>query len=186
MTLREVIFLTWGYYRAGQTLQDEVLAMYCDDLSDLDPQACMAAYRAYRRNPANKTFPLPAQIRELVAPGEFIAPEVMARETAARIVGAISKFGWNNSKEAQMYIGPEGWQAVQRQGGWSHMCEQTSKFNELTLQAQLRDQLIGVFKYGAHAIEQSIGISSDRRGELEPVDFKRITDRKNENDKDPA
>lgn len=166
MTLRQTILATANYY--GRQLDEQLLEMYHDDLADLDPSACIQAYAQYRRNPANKTFPLPAQIRELVAPEQFIAPEVQARETAARIIGAISKFGWNNGREAKVFIGPEGWEAVQRQGGWEHLCEQTSKYNEVTLQAQLRDQLVGTFKYGSRAIEESIGISSSNRsGELE-------------------
>lgn len=170
MTLRQTILAMANYY--GRTIDEGLLEMYHEDLSDLDPGACMAAYREYRRNPANRTFPLPAQIRELVCPEDFVAPEVKAREVAARIVGAISSFGWTNAKEAQVYIGTEGWQAVLRQGGWSHLCEQTSKFNELTLQAQLRDQLIGVFKHGADAIEQAIGITSKPRvSELGPASF---------------
>lgn len=182
MTLRQTILTMANYY--GRTIDEALLEMYADDLSDLDPLKCMAAYAQYRRNPANKTFPLPAQIRELVCPDEFVAPEVRARETAARIIGAISRFGWNNAKEAQVYVGPEGWAAVQRQGGWSHLCEQTSKFNELTLQAQLRDQLIGVFKHGAVAIAESIGAPTQRSGELGRIDFAKLTGKRDGGDDD--
>lgn len=185
MNLKQMIALTFAYYCRGQTLEDAVLALYAEDLADLDPQACIAAYAQYRRNPANRTFPLPAQIRELVCPEEFVAPEVKAREVAARIVGAISSYGYTNAREAQMHIGPEGWQAVLRQGGWSHLCEQTSKFNELTLQAQLRDQLIGVFKHGAIAIEQAIQLhGGPRKSELGPADFAKLTGR--DDDKEGA
>jgi hypothetical protein len=187
-TLRQTILAMASYY--GRTLDEGLLEMYHEDLADLDPLKCMAAYAQYRRNPENKTFPLPAQIRELVCPDEFVAPEVKARETAARIIGAISKFGWSNAKEAQVYIGPEGWQAVQRQGGWSHLCEQTSKYNELTLQAQLRDQLVGTFKHGSRAIEQSIGAlthRNNRTGELEPVaDVVAMIASRKDDDQEPA
>lgn len=173
--IKEAIVATADFYSAQ--MSEAKLMMFYEDLCDLDENAVCTAYRNYRRNPANRQNPLPAQIRELVAPGEFIAPEALARETAARIIGAISQFGWNNGREAQVYIGPEGWNAVLRQGGWSHLCEQTSKFNELTLQAQLRDQLIGVFKYGSSAIEQALGVASKpRAGELtQGFEFKRLT-----------
>lgn len=161
MTLHQAIIATFAYYNRGQTLEDMVLEMYVDDLSDLDPAACISAYQQYRRNPKNRTFPLPAQVREIVNPGEFISNEVKAREIAGRIVGAISQFGWNNATEAQVYIGPVGWAIVQRHGGWSHLCENTGvTIQPTTLLAQLRDQVEGDLKYGNASIEQSIGAIS--------------------------
>lgn len=157
--LKKVILLTAVYY--GRELKPEVLSMMADDLSDLDPAVCIQAYGNWRRNPANKTFPLPAQIRELVNPEEFVSVETRAREIAARIVGAIPKFGWCNSKEAQVFIGPEGWALVQRSGGWSYLCERVGvSISPSTLQAQLRDQLEGVLQYGAPTVAQSIGVGT--------------------------
>jgi len=157
VTLHQAIIATFAYYNRGQTLEDMVLEMYVDDLSDLDPQACIAAYQQYRRNPANRTFPLPAQIRELVSPGEFISIETKAREIAARIVGAISMYGWNNSSQARLYIGPEGWGVVERSGGWSHLCQNTGlTIQPTTLLAQFRDQLEGTLRYSSAKIEHSI------------------------------
>ncbi len=171
MTLKEVIALTFAYYCRGQTLQDKVLNMYAGDLADLDPILCMSAYERYRRNPANRTFPLPAQIREIVNPEEFVSVETKARETAARICGAVSKFGWNNWAEAKNYIGPEGWAVVDRIGGWQHICESLGlKFNPTAFQAQLRDQLEGVYRHGLPAVERSIGaLPSKRQGGLESM-----------------
>lgn len=184
IAVKTAILNTAEFY--GRQLSENVLGMYAEDLADLDPAAVCAGYAQYRRNPANRTFPLPAQIRELVCPEEFVAPEVKAREVAARIVGAISQYGWNNAREAQVYIGPVGWGAVLRQGGWSHLCEQTSKFNELTLQAQLRDQLMGVFKHGSGAIEHAIlQPGGSRKSELAPADFSKISGR-TPDDKEPA
>jgi hypothetical protein len=157
MTLHQVIIATFAYYHRGQTLDDMVLAMYVEDLNDLDPQVVIAGYQQYRRNPKNRTFPLPAEIRELVAPGEFIAVETQAREIASRIVGAISMYGWNNSTQAQLYIGPVGWGLVERSGGWSHLCQNTGvTIQPTTLTAQLRDQLEGTLRYGQAAIEERI------------------------------
>jgi hypothetical protein len=164
------------YY--GRNMDADVLSMMCDDLEDLPIDKVIAGYNQWRRNPANKTFPLPAQIRELVSPGEFIAPETRAREVAGRIVGAITKFGWNNAKEAQVFIGPEGWELVKRMGGWQHLCETTSPKQATMLQAQMRDQLEGVFRYGREAIETSIGAlpqARERQGEIEgKTDFVKL------------
>lgn len=169
--LKETIALTYAYYHQGRICQDAVLDMYIEDLDGLDPQTCTQAYGQWRRNPQNRTFPLPAQIRELVNPEQFVAIETQAREIASRIVGGIAKYGWCNGKEAERSIGPEGWALVQRHGGWSRLCEDVGtgygKLNPLTLTAQLRDQLEGTLRYGMPAVEQAIGIAPrEARAEL--------------------
>lgn len=153
--LKKVIVQTAIYY--GRDIDAGVLSMMAEDLDDLDPNACIQAYSNWRRNPANKNFPLPAQIRELVAPHEFVSVETQAREIASRIVGAIPKYGWANAKEAQMFIGPDGWELVKRSGGWQHLCETTTPKQSVFLMAQFRDQLMGTLKYGQAALEDSIG-----------------------------
>lgn len=153
--LKETIIGTAVYY--GRQMTPEVLQMMVEDLEDLDPVACEQAYRAWRRNPKNKTFPLPAQIREVVAPEESIDPEDLAREIAARIVGAVPKFGWCNAREAEKFIGPEGWEIVRRQGGWSYICENLGvTMSPSTFQAQLRDQLKANLKHGLGAIDRRV------------------------------
>lgn len=157
--IKKAIVGTAEFY--GRQISENVLGMYYEDLCDLPEDKVLDAYRRYRRNPANKQNPLPAQIRELVNPDEFVAPETKAREVAARVVSAIPKFGWNNGLEAQVFIGPEGWDVVQRQGGWAYLCEHVGlAISPTTLQAQIRDQLIGEFKHGKAVIEQSIGAVS--------------------------
>lgn len=162
--LKATIVNTAIYY--GRQLDPAVLEMMAGDLSDLDAQACIDAYSRYRRNPANRQFPLPAQIRELVNPAEFIGPEVQAREIAARIIGAITKHGWCNGRAAEEYIGPVGWEAVLRQGGWRHLCENVGvNIAPTTLQAQMRDQIEGSIRYGASAIEHAIMLPASERKE---------------------
>ena len=163
MNLKQTIAITFAYYYPGRSLPDEVVAMYVSDLSDLDVTSCIETYNRWRRNPSNKKFPLPAEIRELVNPGEFVAIESQAREIAARICGAVPRFGWNNAKQAELFIGPEGWSAVQRQGGWQYLCEQMgSNINPATFQAQIRDQIEGSLRYGGAVIERSIGVLPQR------------------------
>ncbi len=167
--IKKAIIMAAEYY--GRQLSETVLAMYAEDLADLDPAKVCDGYVQYRRNPANKTFPLPATIRELVNPDEFVAVETQAREIAARIIGGIPKFGWANPKEAQAYIGHEGWALVARYGGWRHLCETTTAKQAPMIQAQMRDQLEGTLRYGLQAIEQSIGAvsSAEARGNLESI-----------------
>jgi len=167
--LKEEIIATAIYY--GRDLNPQVLGMMVDDLSDLDASACIQAYRSYRRNPKNRTFPLPAQIREIVAPDQHIDAEALAREVAARIVGAVTKFGWPNGRAAREFIGEEGWRIVELQGGWSHICENLGvTIPPSTFQAQVRDQLAANFRYGADAIDRRItdgSVPTQRVGELE-------------------
>ena len=155
--VKATIVGTAEYY--GRQLSETVLTMYAEDLADLEPALVCQAYTQYRRNPKNKTFPLPAQIREIVVPDEFVSSEAKAREIAARIVGAIPKFGWNNSREAESYIGLDGWELVRRAGGWRYLCENVGvAINPSTLQAQMRDQLEGTFRYGRGTIGHAISI----------------------------
>lgn len=169
-SLLETISLTWAYYNQGQSLSDSVLLMYESDLADLDPIACIDAYERWRRNPANKKNPLPAEIREMVNPEEFVAVETQAREIASRIMGAIPKFGWANPKEAQAYIGPHGWALVDRAGGWRYLCENTQARQVPTMLAQFRDQLEGTLRYSLPVVERTIAAlpSAEARG-LESV-----------------
>lgn len=186
-SLREVILLTHHFYHRGQPIMDEVIEMYAEDLADLDEHACLAAYMQWRRNPANRAAPLPAQIRELVCPEEFVSVEVQAREIAARIVGAITSHGWNNGRSAQEYIGPVGWNAVQRAGGWMHLCQNTGvNISPTTLQAQLRDVIEGSLKYGGAAIDKAIALGEPQRGQggLTPLSNIRMLISKNDKDGD--
>lgn len=167
--VKKAIVMTAEYY--GRQLSETVLEMYAEDLADLDPGKCVDAYQRYRRNPANRTFPLPAQIRELVNPNEYISVEARAREIAARIVGAVPRFGWPNPKEAELFIGPEGWDVVRRQGGWAFICENLGvKINPTSFQAQVRDQVEGTLRYGRDAVESAIRLpGGERCGGLEPI-----------------
>jgi hypothetical protein len=185
--IKTAIIMTAEYY--GRQLSETVLGMYAEDLADLPPDEVCAGYTQYRRNPANKTFPLPAQIRELVAPEQFVAVETQAREIAARIMGAIPKFGWANPKEAQVFIGPEGWACVARAGGWRYLCENTNARQVPMMQAQFRDQLEGSLRYGGAAVQAAIGAvsSAEARG-LEPAGdvIARLLEASKPEGKDPA
>lgn len=68
----------------------------------------------------------------------------IAKETAARINSAVSKFGSviNNDHRLQRvkdYVGELGWAVIDRQGGWNYICEIHTPQNMTQLQAQWRD-----------------------------------------------
>jgi len=176
--VKEAIILTAEYYRV--TLSPQVLTMYADDLKDIPEGLVCEAYRRYRMTPGNRLNPLPSQICEICYPNQFVTAETKAKEVAARIVGAIAKFGWNNARSAEEFIGPVGWGLIQRQGGWSYLCENAGvTLQPTTLQAQLRDQLVGIFEYGSSHMEQMIRVDGARdQKSLESIAnvLKRITD----------
>lgn len=141
--VKEIIVLTASYYR--QTIDRAVLDMYADDLADLSTEAVLGAYTAYRKNPKNKTFPLPAQIREMIAPQQ--TPEAEAREVIDRIKIAIRDFGWADAMGARAYLGPLAWSVVKGMGGWQSVCEGDFLFNP-GLIAQARNRAEDLAKFG--------------------------------------
>lgn len=130
--LKKEIIATSAYYQLK--LDPQVIPMYAEDLSDLSLPSVIQAYKSWRTNPKNFRFPLPGQIRNIVCPD--VNPEDQGRDAAARIVSALSKFGYTNSNEAKLYIGSLGWKVVERQGGWAALCERTMRDELPTYQAQ--------------------------------------------------
>lgn len=165
--LLETIALTFTYYNPGQVLPNPVVAMYGEDLADLPINECIRAYRNYRLNSKNTKFPLPAQIRAIVRPEEYISAEAQAREIAARICGAIPKYGWSNTAQARAFIGEIGWRAVERQGGWQYLCENVgANINPTSFQAQIRDQIAANVQYGTFTLETKIHALPSNEKEL--------------------
>lgn len=144
-----------GYYR--MKLDDQVLRMYADDLADFDFAEVRAALDVYRKNPKNRQLPMPSQIREIIKPE--VDPDSAAREVAARITAAIPKFGWCNSQEARAYIGETGWDVVERQGGWSHICQNHGiTIDPTSFQAQVRDIAKASIQFPRQAMAKAIGV----------------------------
>lgn len=164
-----------AYYRLK--LDDQVLKMYAEDLSDLDYSEVTAALSSYRKDPKNRVMPLPAMIRERLEPQ--VDPESQAREIAARISGAVVKFGWCNGTAAREFIGETGWRIVETRGGWSNLCQNLgTTIDPTAFEAQVREQAKAQVKFGEPALRNSLGIAPGARGgELQSVGeiMKRIT-----------
>jgi hypothetical protein len=136
--------LTAAYYRIK--IDDQVLRMYAEDVSDLPFDLVLKALGDYRRDPKNRQMPLPAQIRDMIEPQE--TPEAAARDLASKISGAIVKFGHPNENLARNYIGEKGWAIVQRWGGWSYLCaNHGTVIDPGQFYAQIRDHAVDVVKY---------------------------------------
>jgi hypothetical protein len=145
------------YY--GRQLTPEVLAMMLDDLADLPFEKTMESMKAYRLNPNNRAFPMPAQIRALVTPAVDI--DSAAREIAARIAGAITKYGWARGEDAHAFIGETGWAIVRDLGGWSHLCQNHGvTIDPTAFLAQTRDLAKSRLTHSPQAMEARIGIGA--------------------------
>jgi hypothetical protein len=114
------------------------IAAYTEDLVDLEPEALSRAILAYRRDPKNDRFPLPAKLKELACPS--MDPETNAVVAADLIVSSISKYGPDRGEDARKAIGELGWAVVQNNGGWDEVCRSIRSYEELpTMRAQLRN-----------------------------------------------
>lgn len=140
--LARLITATAMYYQ--RPITTEVISMMADDLDDLNFESVSEGYLKYRRNPKNKFFPLPAQIRDIVAPEE--TTESGAREQIALIKLAIEKFGWPEPLKAEEFMGPIAWQIVKEHGGWQRMCE-SNFFHNSGLLAQARNRAEDLIKH---------------------------------------
>lgn len=161
--LKEAIYLTATYY--GKDLEDAVILLYADDLKDLNELDCINAYIVYRKNPKNRTFPLPSHIREIVNPKQSISEERLAAEIAGRVSGAIVKFGWANPSDAKAFIGQTGWAVIERRGGWRYICENVGlSINPGVFEAQVRNQVETSLKIG----------DSISKSEFEKIGFQNV------------
>jgi len=148
------IAYTAQYY--GREFKKEVLAMMVSDLEDLSATAVLDTLNRYRKDPRSKTFPLPAQIRDMISP--TVNHDAKAREIAGRIQHAITRFGYSNPQEAQNYIGEVGWDVIQSSGGWSYLCQNHGvNIDPGQFMAQTRDRLKDHFQFGKSAIVKEIG-----------------------------
>lgn len=140
--LKKAIVLTASYY--GKKLSDEVLNMYAYDLKDHDEEMCLQILNAWRLE--NKVFPLPLEIINKI--NELKKdPLLDAGLIAARITGAVRKFGYANPADARKFIGEHGWYLVQQKGGWTFICENLGmNLNITTFEAQNRNQLESLVK----------------------------------------
>lgn len=152
--LKEYLAHLSVYYQ--RPVPDIVLKMYVEDLQDLPFNQVRQSYDRYRRDPKNRTMPLPAQIRGMLEPQA--EPENLARETVARILQAQDRFGYTWPKEAREFIGEVGWSVVQSYGGWENFCQGLGvHFSVDTFSAHARELIKGRIVHG-----ESIGVQAQQ------------------------
>jgi hypothetical protein len=147
--IKKGIFLTAAYY--NRDLNDEVIQMMAEDLADLPFVKVSDAFLKYRRDPKNRTMPLPAQIRGIVEP--TVTSDSAARDVVEKIKIAIRDFGYTNANLAKEYIGPAGWNIVRGMGGWQSVCESDFIHNSAMI-AQARNRASDLNAIGEYESEQ--------------------------------
>jgi hypothetical protein len=165
MQLTKALAILASYYQ--KQMPDMVLKMYARDLSDLSLAQTLSAIETYRKDPKNRTMPLPAQLRVIVEPS--VDPDSAAREISGRIVQAVVKHGFYRGQEAREFIGEIGWRVVERNGGWGHICTNLGvSIDESTFKAQARDLAKAQLMYGERDLHHAIGIGApkEKAGEL--------------------
>lgn len=135
VAIKRLLIMASAYWR--EKLDDHVVEMYAEDLSEFGVEQIKAALTKMRRDTSVTRFPLPSKIAALIQPQ--ISSDDEAREAAARIFAAVPKFGWCNQRMAREYIGELGWRVVELQGGWTYLCETLKPNMAPTLQAQFRE-----------------------------------------------
>lgn len=96
------------------------------------------AYELYMKDPKNRFFPSPSQMREYL--DKKVSPDDFGKVVAGKIILSVKKFGWNKPQEAKEFIGSEGWDVVETWGGWEYICQNLGdSISITTFQAQTRD-----------------------------------------------
>lgn len=168
--LKRALVATALYY--GETIPDEALQLYAADLADLALPDLLAALTAYRRNPKSRRRPLPADLRALAAGEE--TPEGRAREIAARLHGALVRYGmdwpagftscgrrwyaglidgrtegfyetWDAAARATLG-GDDSLRVLERLGGWQGYYQYANFADPTTVAAQIRDLAVAVLR----------------------------------------
>lgn len=122
-------------------LSDLVARMYGGELADdgATPAAVHAALKTLRRDPKRRTCPLPSDVRVQMAKQNTSAGPAVAEQIAARLCGAITRYGWTNPGRARAYMGEAGWAACQELGGYIAICQRLRSDEMSSFYAQARE-----------------------------------------------
>lgn len=112
-----------------------------DYFFDKDFNAYCAAIESYSKDKSNRFFPSLSQLRPYLEDYEA-DPKQEAHEIAQRCFDSITNFGYTKPKEARAFIGPVGWEAINRRGGYTYFCQETLKKDIPILISQMRDAII--------------------------------------------
>lgn len=158
--IRSLIIENLTYYDAP--INEMKVKMFAKELDDssLDLNKISDSFRFFRLEKGRRLMPMPSDIIAWCIPKDD--PDAIALDTAAKIIQSVSKYGYTNKDHAEKFIGPIGWQAVTRFGGWQYICENLGlKINTQTFFAQCRDLIKATMKLdSSREIERPVMIST--------------------------
>lgn len=157
MTKNELIDLKKMYVGLSAYYQKETadltIEMYVRDLENYSFQEILRAIEKYRRNPKNKTIPLPANLIEIINPE--INSKDIGQIVSAQLQKALTKKGswWGVNmdtdkfkEEMREYLGDIGFTLIQKIGGWSVFCNRAREANMDIFNSQIRELAISLHK----------------------------------------
>jgi hypothetical protein len=165
--LKKALIALSAYYQ--RPLTDAAITMMVEDFEDESWPEVEAAMREYRRDPKNRTFPLPAQILGVIR--KPLDSKHIAIDLAKQICAAIQSHGWNwtqgyasagrtvfhgggythaNFDDAVIAeLGEVALEVIRRRGGWKYLHDEFFDSNEGTFVAQLRDHIESILQLSA-------------------------------------
>ncbi len=95
-------------------------------------------------------WPAPATVKRLCQ-GTIKDDKEIGDEIAGRIWACLGKFGHSLPGGAQQFMGPIGWEVVQRNGGWYTLCETATFDQQPSLMKAWREAAMSISK-NQHAL----------------------------------
>lgn len=115
-------------------LTKELIAVFDEAASKIGyGKASRAVKQFIAENSSRDPFP---SVSDMLKKSEFNSLD--AEEIAAKIFGAVSKFGSYRVSDARIFLGEVAWKIVTMEGGWESLCQMITYENASTLQAQWR------------------------------------------------
>lgn len=125
-------------------LKEEIISLYCHHIGKIGfDRGTQALHEIVKSCRPGKPFP---SIDDIVkaAGADDESDDSRAVEAASRIIGAVSRYGDSRYAVVEDYIGPLGWEVVQKAGGWRAVCETLTNNNLTTMRAQFRESALSL------------------------------------------
>ena len=136
-------------------MNDLKLMLWTAQLQDVDALDVRRAQAHFRDKPNQKFMPMPGEIKNFLNP--LVSEDGQARQIAAKVQGAVVKFGYTNGKDAKEFIGDIGWAIVERFGGWSYICQNLGTGIDVNaFQAQVRELAKSQVSFGESQLANQI------------------------------
>lgn len=117
----------------GVKLNPYAIRLYDEAAQGIGYERCVAALRGFFQD--NKFPSVNELLKKVSGEGDERGESTVI---AGKIWGAVARYGSTGAKQAQLFLGPVAWSAVEYFGGWSELC-QAGVDERGTIIAQLRD-----------------------------------------------